>query len=165
MTQPTTSILVHDTTSPASIEIPKGCIVHHEVELGVVIGSGGRDISKDAAMDHVAGYVLALDMTASMYVCVCGVFVGASVFRMNHIDNMTIGNIQQEAKNAGKPWTVSKGYDTFCPVSDQFFDKEMISDPYNLELWLQVNGEELSCTVCIIRGLYRCIYHCWLWSC
>lgn len=47
-----------------SIEIPRGCEVHHEVELGVVIGKDGRDIKAANANDYIAGYTLALDMTA-----------------------------------------------------------------------------------------------------
>jgi len=50
------------------------------VELGVVIGADGTDIKKEAAMDHVAGYVCALDLTAR--------------------------NIQSEAKKKGLPWYV-----------------------------------------------------------
>uniref|UniRef100_A0A8C6TQS9 Oxaloacetate tautomerase FAHD1, mitochondrial n=1 Tax=Neogobius melanostomus TaxID=47308 RepID=A0A8C6TQS9_9GOBI len=38
--------------------------LHHEVELGVVIGKGGTSILQSDAMDHVAGYALCLDMTA-----------------------------------------------------------------------------------------------------
>ena len=46
-------------------QIPKGCAsLHHEIELGIVIGEKGSDIAQSKAMDHVAGYVLALDMTA-----------------------------------------------------------------------------------------------------
>lgn len=37
--------------------------MHHEVELGVVLGNGGSNISESVAMSHVAGYCLALDMT------------------------------------------------------------------------------------------------------
>ena len=47
------------------IEIPLGCQeVHHEIELGVVIGSKCHRVDKDKCMQHVGGYVLALDMTA-----------------------------------------------------------------------------------------------------
>lgn len=42
------------------IEVPIGCIVHHEIELGVWIGKGGRDIKRKDAMDHVSGYCLGL---------------------------------------------------------------------------------------------------------
>lgn len=44
------------TGTVGKIEIPKGVEVHHEVELGVVIGKGGRDISESAAESHIAGY-------------------------------------------------------------------------------------------------------------
>ena len=37
--------------------------IHHEVELGVVIGKTGVNISQSQAMDYVGGYALALDMT------------------------------------------------------------------------------------------------------
>lgn len=47
------------------IQLPKGCsILHHEIELGVVISEKGSNIPESAAMNHVAGYILALDMTA-----------------------------------------------------------------------------------------------------
>ncbi|ODN04978.1 hypothetical protein Ocin01_01720 [Orchesella cincta] len=52
-------------TEGTPIKIPKGCTsLHHEIELGVVIGQKGTDIPEGSAMNHVAGYVLALDMTA-----------------------------------------------------------------------------------------------------
>eukprot|EP01027_Heterolobosea_sp_BB2_P005459 GEZU01008347.1.p2 GENE.GEZU01008347.1~~GEZU01008347.1.p2 ORF type:complete len:153 (-),score=62.64 GEZU01008347.1:35-493(-) len=65
-------------------------------------------------MNHVAGYALALDMTAR--------------------------TIQAELKENSLPWTVAKGMDTFCPVSN-FIDKSFVKDPHNLELWLKVDGE------------------------
>lgn len=47
-----------------SLEIPTGRDeIIHEVELGVVIGKTGMNISQSEAMDHVGGYALALDMT------------------------------------------------------------------------------------------------------
>ncbi|KAG5437710.1 hypothetical protein PCK2_000991, partial [Pneumocystis canis] len=39
----------------------------------------------------------------------------------------------------GMPWTISKGFDTFCPISE-FIPKEMIPDPHNCELYLKTNG-------------------------
>lgn len=48
-----------------AFKIPLGCSsLHHEIELGIVIGEKGTDITEKNAMNHVAGYVLALDMTA-----------------------------------------------------------------------------------------------------
>ena len=80
------------------------------MELGVVIGKEGRDISESSAMSHVGGYTVALDMTSRDH--------------------------QAQAKKKGHPWAVSKGYDTFCPVSS-FIEKEQL-DPFNCKLWLKV---------------------------
>ena len=45
--------------------IPKECkTLHHEVELGVVIGENAKSIAEEQASNYIAGYVLALDMTA-----------------------------------------------------------------------------------------------------
>ncbi|EGD83105.1 fumarylacetoacetate hydrolase domain-containing protein 1 [Salpingoeca rosetta] len=97
------------------IEIPREVTeLHHEVELGVVIGDTGRDVAEADAMKLVDGYVLALDMTAR--------------------------NLQQEAKEKGHPWSVAKGYDTFCPISD-VVAKERVADPSNVRLWCSVDGE------------------------
>ncbi|GMY27775.1 probable acylpyruvase FAHD1, mitochondrial isoform X1 [Fagus crenata] len=98
-----------------TIEIPHPLeSLHHEVELAVVIGKKARDVPEAFAMDYVAGYALALDMTAR--------------------------EIQASAKAAGLPWTVAKGQDTFTPISS-VLPKEAVPDPDNLELWLKVDGE------------------------
>ncbi|KAM6957017.1 oxaloacetate tautomerase FAHD1, mitochondrial [Aplochiton taeniatus] len=88
--------------------------LHHEVELGVVIGKGGTAISQAAAMDHVAGYALCLDMTAR--------------------------DTQDECKSKGLPWTLAKAFDTSCPISE-FIPKERIPDPGNIKIWLKVNDQ------------------------
>ena len=64
-------------------------------------------------MDHVGGYVLALDMTAR--------------------------DFQEEAKKKGHPWILAKGFDTFCPISE-FIPKEKLPRPGNARLWLQTDG-------------------------
>lgn len=87
--------------------------VHHEVELVVVIGKEARHIGAQSAMDHVAGYAVGLDMT--------------------------LRDIQSEAKKAGLPWTVAKGFDTSAPVSS-IMERDAISDPHDLMLSLCVNG-------------------------
>lgn len=57
--------MIHTITFISFFQIPRGCSsLHHEIELGVVIGNRGTDISEADAMSHVAGYILALDMTA-----------------------------------------------------------------------------------------------------
>ncbi|KAL0490019.1 acylpyruvate hydrolase [Acrasis kona] len=116
--KPSTSILPHKNSKPfAAIELPEGSTeVHHELELGVVISKGGRNIPEKNAMDHVLGYCLTLDMTER--------------------------TVQAEAKKKGQPWSAAKGYDTFCPIGDELFLKEDVKDVNNLELFLNVNGQE-----------------------
>ncbi|POM68307.1 Fumarylacetoacetate (FAA) hydrolase, partial [Phytophthora palmivora] len=80
----------------------------------VVIGKCGKDITESASMDHVAGYALAIDMTAR--------------------------DVQAKAKKAGLPWTHAKGLDTFTPISD-FIPKSAVSSPHDLNLWLKVDDE------------------------
>jgi 2-keto-4-pentenoate hydratase/2-oxohepta-3-ene-1,7-dioic acid hydratase in catechol pathway len=53
---------------------------------------------------------------------------------------MTARNIQNEAKKKGLPWDISKGFDTFLPVS-KVINKAAIPDPHNIELYLTVNGK------------------------
>ncbi|KAJ1927028.1 hypothetical protein IWQ60_003283 [Tieghemiomyces parasiticus] len=99
-------------TKPSPIEIPRGCTVHHEVELGVVIGQRGRDIDPAEADSYIAGYALALDLTAR--------------------------NVQDEVKKKGLPWTTAKGFDTFTPVGT-FIPKHLVPNPHHVRLWCAVD--------------------------
>ncbi|CDR42336.1 CYFA0S09e01420g1_1 [Cyberlindnera fabianii] len=115
--KPSTSIL-EPSTGP--VLIPKGVVVHHEVELAVILNKELKNLNPETftqkdALDAVEGYALAIDFTAR--------------------------NVQDEAKKKGLPWTIGKGFDTFCPLS-YFIPKEKIPDPYNVELYLKINGEE-----------------------
>ena len=85
---------------------------HHEVELGVFIGTRATRVSKSDAMSHVSGYCCAIDVTGR--------------------------DMQTAAKAKGHPWTEAKGYDTFMPISSTFD----VDDPSSLEVWLKVNGED-----------------------
>ena len=87
--------------------------LHHEVELGIIIGKNGKQINEEKALQHVLGYLVALDITAR--------------------------DIQSVAKKNGWPWAIAKGFDTFTPLSDAVL-KEKISDPQNLDLELKING-------------------------
>ncbi|UCB58179.1 MAG: fumarylacetoacetate hydrolase family protein [Thermoplasmatales archaeon] len=88
--------------------------LHHEVELGVVIGKKCKNISREKALNYVLGYCITLDITAR--------------------------DIQSEAKKKGWPWSIAKGFDTFAPISDVVIKKE-ISDPNNLDIILKVNNK------------------------
>lgn len=88
--------------------------LHHELELGVVMGKRCSAVPEAAAMDYVGGYALCLDMTAR--------------------------DVQDECKKKGLPWTLAKSFTASCPVS-AFVPKEKIPDPHKLKLWLKVNGE------------------------
>jgi 2-keto-4-pentenoate hydratase/2-oxohepta-3-ene-1,7-dioic acid hydratase in catechol pathway len=87
--------------------------VHHEVEVGVVIGKRASQISKENALRFIEGYVIGLDITAR--------------------------DIQSIAKKNGWPWSIAKGFDTFTPISD-VVSCDDVSDPNDLEFTLQVNN-------------------------
>eukprot|EP01088_Endostelium_zonatum_P020361 TRINITY_DN746_c0_g1_i1.p1 TRINITY_DN746_c0_g1~~TRINITY_DN746_c0_g1_i1.p1 ORF type:complete len:198 (-),score=49.91 TRINITY_DN746_c0_g1_i1:18-611(-) len=110
--KPTSSII----TQGEQIEIPYGSSeLHHEVELGLIIGKHGKNIRRESALDYIAGYTLALDMTDR--------------------------ERQNVAKKKGLPWSFAKGCDTFCPIGD-FIEKDQIKDLNNVELWLKVDDKE-----------------------
>lgn len=114
--KPTSSILQQ---GAGPVLIPKGTVVHHEVELAVILNKTLKNLNPDAfsdkdALDAIDGYALAIDFTAR--------------------------NVQDEAKKKGLPWSIGKGFDTFCPLSS-FIPKSKIPDPYNVELFLKINGE------------------------
>ncbi len=87
--------------------------LHYEVEMVLLIGREGKDIRPDRAMEYVQGYAVGLDMT--------------------------LRDIQSDAKKKGLPWSVSKGFDTSAPVGS-FVPAETIKDPHTLDIRLSVNG-------------------------
>ncbi len=87
--------------------------VHHEVEMIVLIREGGTNIPREKALGHVAGYGIGLDMT--------------------------MRDVQGDAKKKGQPWTLAKGFDTSAPVSE-FVLASDIGDPSTLAVELRVNG-------------------------
>ncbi|OQV14439.1 Acylpyruvase FAHD1, mitochondrial [Hypsibius exemplaris] len=102
-------------TQGQKIVFPPGCKnLHHEVELGIVIGKQARRVPENEAMQYVAGYTVALDMTAR--------------------------DQQEKAKKEGLPWTLPKGFDTSCPVGP-FIRADQLVDPHNVQIWCKVNGK------------------------
>ena len=53
---------------------------------------------------------------------------------------MSARNIQEEAKKKGLPWSISKGFDTFLPIS-QLIPKATLPNPHNALIWLKVNEQ------------------------
>lgn len=85
-----------------------------EVELGVIIGKTCRHTPEDQALDHIAGYVLANDVSE----------------RFNQ-------------KQRGSQWGKGKGHDTFCPVGPWLVTADEVGDPQDLDMWLDVNGARM----------------------
>ena len=102
-------IFSHDTVL---IPAMSQCL-HHEVELGIVIGKKGKHIQEENALEYVCGYLVGLDITAR--------------------------DLQSAAKKNGWPWGIPKGFDTFAPLSD-VVPKEQVPDPSHVEIELKVNG-------------------------
>jgi len=97
------------------IIIPRGSQkTDWEVELAVVIGKAAKYVSEDEALDHVAGYCVAND-------------VSERAFQIEH---------------AGQ-WTKGKSADHFGPIGPWLVTPDEVGDPQNLALWLKVNGETM----------------------
>lgn len=96
-----------------AVLIPRGSTkTDWEVELGVVIGQGGRYIAETDAMAHVAGYCVVNDVSEREY----------------------------QLERAGT-WDKGKGCDTFGPTGPWLVTADEIPDPHALHLWLEVDGK------------------------
>lgn len=111
--------------------------VHHELELGVIIGQVCTRAAADNWRDYVAGYVLALDMTARD-------LQTSAKQKGAHADTYARGSlasiVRPDCPFAGLPWSTAKGMDTFTPLS-AVVPADTIEDPHNLTMELLVNGE------------------------
>ncbi|NYT64984.1 fumarylacetoacetate hydrolase family protein [Alcaligenaceae bacterium] len=89
--KPADAILnVLDGTSGAMAYPPKTSNLHYEVELAVVLTSGGRNLTVEQAQDAIWGYAIALDMTRR--------------------------DLQGDAKKQGRPWELGKAFDQSAPI-------------------------------------------------
>ena len=79
-----------------------------------MIGATAKDVSLDQALNCVAGYGVAIDLT--------------------------LRDVQAELKAKGLPWDIAKGFDTACPLS-VFAPASLVADPQQLRIRLTVNGE------------------------
>jgi 2,4-diketo-3-deoxy-L-fuconate hydrolase len=83
-----------------------------EVELGIVIGKAALNVSRDAALDHVFGYVLVNDVSERAW------------------------QIEREGQ-----WVKGKSFPNFCPVGPHLVTRDAVGDVQALSMWLDVNGE------------------------
>jgi 2,4-diketo-3-deoxy-L-fuconate hydrolase len=85
-----------------------------EVELGIVIGRTARSVERAQALEHIAGYVLAND-------------VSEREWQLEH----------------GTQWDKGKGFDTFGPLGPWLVTADEVGDPQALDMWLDVNGRRM----------------------
>jgi fumarylpyruvate hydrolase len=89
--------------------------LHHEIELVVAIGTGGRNIKAADAQRHIWGYAVGLDLTRR--------------------------DLQGEMKKQGRPWDIGKAFDQSAPIGP-ITPAAQAGDVANAEVWLQVNGQD-----------------------
>ena len=96
-----------------AVQLPRGSVkTDWEVELGVVIGQGGRYIAEAEALSHVAGYCVVNDVSEREY----------------------------QLERAGS-WDKGKGFDTFGPIGPWLVTADEVPNPQALKLWLEVDGQ------------------------
>lgn len=93
---------------------PAATKVDWEVELGVVIGRRATRVSEQAALGHVAGYVLGNDVSERAW--------------------------QMER---GGTWDKGKSHDSFAPLGPWLLTADEVADPHRIALWLEVNGQRM----------------------
>ena len=89
--------------------------LHHEIELVVAIGKGGKNIKATDAFSHIYGYAVGLDMTRR--------------------------DLQGDMKKQGRPWCIGKAFDHSAPMGP-ITPAAQAGDVENAELYLQVNGAD-----------------------
>ena len=89
--------------------------LHHEIELVVAIGTGGKNIQAADAHKHIFGYAVGLDMTRR--------------------------DLQNEMKKQGRPWCIGKGFDASAPIGP-ITPAAAAGDIAQAEIFLQVNGQD-----------------------
>ncbi len=94
------------------VEIPRGSVkTDWEVELGVVIGKAAKYVSKEDALDHVAGYCVVNDLSERDF----------------------------QLHRSGQ-WVKGKSCDTFGPIGPWLVTRDEVPDPQDLGMYLEVNG-------------------------
>ena len=114
--KPTDAVLAVEAGQTGSMAYPTLTNnLHHEIELVVAIGKGGKNIAVANAHQHIYGYAVGLDMTRR--------------------------DLQNEMKKQGRPWCIGKGFEQSAPVGP-ITPVALAGDVENAEIALQVNGQE-----------------------
>lgn len=114
--KPADAIVVAEAGQTATMPYPSlTSNLHHEVELVVAIGTGGKNIAATNAFEHIYGYAVGLDMTRR--------------------------DLQNEMKKQGRPWCIGKGYDQSAPIGP-ITPAAQAGDIGHAAIWLQVNGQD-----------------------
>jgi fumarylpyruvate hydrolase len=114
--KPTDSLVVVDAGQTGTMPYPSLTQnLHHEIELVVAIGKGGRNILAADAIQHIYGYAVGLDMTRR--------------------------DLQNEMKKQGRPWCIGKAFDHSGPIGP-ITPIGQTKDIHNAEISLQVNGTD-----------------------
>ena len=114
--KPTDSLVVVDAGQTGRMPYPSVTKnLHHEIELVVAIGLGGKNIAAADAAKHIYGYAVGLDMTRR--------------------------DLQNEMKKQGRPWCIGKAFDDSGPIGP-ITRQEQAGDIHNAEISLQVNGTD-----------------------
>src|SRR5689334_10028869 len=114
--KPADALVVVDAGQTASIPYPSLTRnLHHEIELVVAIGKGGRNIKAADAQQHIFGYAVGLDMTRR--------------------------DLQNEMKKQGRPWCIGKAFDQSAPMGP-ITPADEAGDVVNAAIWVQVNGAD-----------------------
>jgi fumarylpyruvate hydrolase len=88
--------------------------LHHEIELVVAIGTGGKNIKTAHAHKHIFGYAVGLDMTRR--------------------------DLQGEMKKQGRPWCIGKAFDHSAPIGP-ITPAAQAGDVNSAEIYLQVGAQ------------------------
>ena len=110
----------------------------YEVELAVIVGTGGKRIAREQALEHVFGYTVCNDISAR---------------------DLQLGS------DTGGQWTRGKNVDGTCPIGPWIVTRDEIPDPQNLTLGCSVNGQTLqnSSTSEMVFGVQELIHRLSHW--
>jgi fumarylpyruvate hydrolase len=112
--KPADAVVVVNAGDTASLPYPSlTSNLHHEIELVVAIGVGGKNIAVDQAANHIFGYAVGLDMTRR--------------------------DLQNDMKKQGRPWCIGKGFDHSAPIGP-ITRAAAVPGIHQADISLKVNG-------------------------